>query len=329
MEPLEAIVHLAKQEARHLTPLRSLEEVNKTIPYFCVTKNDDKKYTLQGFNAACHDNADRLPWFLSYMSQQVLPNVDSAIDVSGYYQIELHDTYVYLDNGKDYTNTLTWSKHKGDSHVVLLPDCYNIAGYGGRFEAATNKSNQDTTPWQKKQSKIAFFGTTTGDRDPLKNKRIQTALWALEHREYTDIYITRVAQIDHSIIAKCVPRFREIYRAPTQEDELFKYKYALDIPGNTCSWDRVPAIMNSRSLLFKAPCDDMCTYYPLLHAGEHYVSVNSYNMQNQFLFYENNPDQAQFITKCANKFRTQYMNGSAALAYTVALFEEACTRNKA
>ena len=321
MQSYDAIIHLAKEEARHFRPLRD-DEVHAKLPYFKLSKQGGAQYKAEVFNHVGHENENRLPWFVSYMMNEVVQHVDTNINISGCYQMELHDTYAYLNNEHDYTNTLVWSKRKSDNHVVLLPDMYHLSGFSNRFDKM-----RDTVSFAEKLSKVAFFGTTTGSLDPTKNTRIQMCRWAQKHRDFTDVYITRIAQIPIAKIVEAVPEFNDICCPPVPESHMYKYRYCLDIPGNTCSWDRVPAVMNSNSLLFKMPCDDMCWYYPLLHAGTHYVSCNTHDMLSKFTYYQNNRKDVKFITDNAQHFVKQFMHKKHALMYTVALFEEAAQRN--
>jgi hypothetical protein len=320
MDTFDAIIHLAKTEGRKLKVHRDESTLNKKLPYFSLSKKDGT-YNAAIFNHVGHDNADRMPFIANYILQNVCPFVDKQCDLSGFYNIELHDTYSYLNNDINYKNCLVWSKRKEDHDVILMPDLYHLIGYGGKLE------KKDTLAWEHKRDKVAFYGTTTGDRDPLKNDRIQTCLWGIPHREWADLYITKVAQIPAARIAQNITLFNQIAHDYVPPDHLFTYKFCLDIPGNTCSWDRVPLILNSRSLLFKKPCTDMCFYYPLLHSREHYIACDTHNMYSQYMYYKNNSREAQLIIDNANRFTNNFLMAKHARLYLVSLFEEAAIAN--
>ena len=317
MNHLEAVRYIAEKEGRMLKPSRNICDVqcaHPSIPYFALA--DDR---VIGYNFATHDNASRMSFFSQVMEQWVLPNVKNYNKSSPlYFNIELHDTYSYLTHFTEgmYKNCLTWSKRKCDVDVVVMPDCYHLTNYGGKL------ANKDSKTFSQKQNKIGFWGTTTGNKDPLKNERINMCLWAMDHRDKTDIFITHVAQIPLTELLMKVPEFPKLYQPYKQLDEMCNYKFLLDIPGNTCSWDRVPYILNTNSLLFKYPCQDMCFYYPLLQEGTHYVGVDKSDMFNKANFYYNNPKEAELITSNANTFVKQYLNPTCAISYMKWLFQE-------
>lgn len=310
MNHCDAIIHLAQNEGRKLKI--SNTNVNTKLPFFEIKENKVVKMS----NYECHDNATRLPFFSNYLNNNVLSNISKGLKVDGLYNIELHDSNSYLNNTFDYTNTLVWSRHKSDRQTILLPDLYQMLNYNGDLEIR-DTYKFDTKPKQK----IGFFGTTTGERDPSKNDRIQTCIWSLDKRDIIDSYITHVAQMSIDTF-KETPRHDEIVCPRVTLNDMFQYKYLLDIPGNTYSWNRVPIILNSNSLLFKMNCSDNGWYFPLLHEGVHYVNVNTENMINKFTYYQNNPKEAEFIIQNANKFVTQFLKPVHAQLYLLALFEE-------
>jgi len=202
----------------------------------------------------------------------------------------------------------------------LLPDLYHILNYNNRLE-----NNPDHYVWEEKNNKIGFWGTTTGHMDPLRNRRIQTCLWFDQydpmHRE-SDCYITNIAQISYNNIVQKVPSFERIKKNPVIIPFQYSYKFLLDIPGNTCSWDRVPLILQSHSLLLKMPCDDMCFYYPLLKDSETHVEVTPENVFEKRTYYLQNPNEAKRITREANKLSKVLFRGELAKTYIQTLFKE-------
>lgn len=310
MNTYETVLQLGQNAGSKLKILDDTT-INKSLPYFSI----DKQRNVACFNYQHHDNADRMLFMKQLLEQFVLKHIEPQLNLEGFYNIELHDTYSYLDNGHQYDNCLVWSKRKQDHNVVLLPDLYQIANYNGAL------AKEDTLSWDDKLDRICFFGTTTGNSDPLLNERIQTCLWA-KNKPFCDMYITKVAQIPVQEIVQKIPNFNDIIHNPVPPSHMFKYKYMLDIPGNTCSWDRVPLVLNSRSLLFKMPCNDMCWYYPLLHDKEHFVNIQKENMQDMMSFFKTNPNFATSITIRANAFVKEYLTQSQALLYIKSLFEQ-------
>jgi hypothetical protein len=98
------------------------EEIDSTLPYFNVIKGDMGKYKIEAFNYETHDNAPRMPHVCNWLLNRIFPSVSG--DLCGYYNIQLHDNYSYLRDGKDYTDVLCFGKLKDDKGPVQLPDCY-------------------------------------------------------------------------------------------------------------------------------------------------------------------------------------------------------------
>lgn len=318
MDNAESIIYTAKMNAQHLHPYSDVSDVNEDLPYFHIYKNQMNQYQIHGYNHENHDNSDRMTFIKAVLQQMVFPNISRECNINGYYNIELHDSYSYLNNGINYKNCLTWSKSKSDKQGVLLPDVYHLCAYNGKL------SQIDSIPWDKKAEKISFYGTTTGDRNPSNNTRIKTCLWSIDKRDLCDFYITNIAQMSYESIKQKYDNVDAVLKQPVPPSEIHKYKYNLDIPGNTCSWDRVPLILNSKTLLFKMPCNDMCFYYPFLQSGSHYVHVNNVNdIENKTNYYRNNPHECAFIINNANRFVKNYLQQHHALLYLVNLLEEA------
>ncbi len=317
MNSKEIITYLGEKEGRNLKIGREIGDINQELPYFCI-KKDSSKYVINGYNYADHDNAPRMEFIINYMNQFVIPNVSKELDLSGYYNIELHDSNSYLNNGKDYKNCLVWCKNRSDKDVVLLPDLYHLTGFGGKLQTV------DPQAWVAKSNKVAFFGTTTGNRSPDLNKRLLYCRERLNGYENAcDFFITNVAQMTEEAIKNCY-KDKWIYMKHPYVDHTttYNYKFNLDIPGNTASWDRVPLVLHSKSLLFKSPCTDMAFYYPLLQESVHYVAVDDLkSIVNKQTYYLNNHKEVELLVNNANKFTKDFLNPNDALRYTIALFE--------
>ena len=251
----------------------------------------------------------------NWLLRDVFPRVCG--DLTGYYNIQLHDNYSYLKDGKDYTDVLCFGKLKGDKGPVQLPDCYFMGDWGGKYQTFG-----DDIPFSKKMSKIVFAGTTTGSRDPLVNDRIQTCLWARSQdvlRDVCDFNITNIAQIEPQRIFREVPDFKFVYHPPVPMEKQMTYKYQLVIDGNTCRW--YPDAYFTNSLALQWPSRDMLWYYPMLCDGVHFASVNKETLLDKFKYYEANPREAELISRNANKLVREILNKETCHNYTVQLFQ--------
>ena len=302
MDNLDVICTLAQTEAK------KFKFGDDRLPWFEIENNK----VVDNGNHQGHDNADRMGFFCHHLTQHVLSHLPTA-NTKTRYSIELHDSNSYLDNSYDYSGCMVWAKNKKDKGVVLIPDPYQLSNYGGTLVKDTSVKTTD---------KIGFYGSTTGSRNPVKNERIQTALWSLDHRDIIDCYITNIVQMSRDTFTSIGDKHERIMHPFIRLDDMLQYKYLLDINGNTTSWNRVPQILNSKSVLFKLKGTDMSWYYPLLHDGTHFVAVNHHNMRSKLAYCRNNPKEMDFIIANANRFVTSFLKPNHANFYLVSLLEE-------
>jgi hypothetical protein len=335
MEPMEAVRHLARQEARRLRPARDPSELAEpSLPYFRVSAPLLGTRAVEGCNHAGHDNEDRMPLFCDLLLRRILPSVEPGVKLSYCYSLELHDSHSYLGGGGDphsylggggdphshqrHRNCLVFSRPRDDRAAVLLPDLYHLTNYGPAGLA------RDPLPYrQKPDDRVAFWGTTTGDRDPRRNARVRACVWSLPHPGQLLCRLTRLAQMSVAD-AHLVPQACWAPYAPTEASQ--RHKLLLDVPGNTCSWDRVPNILASRSVLLMSGGQDMCFYYPLLHAGAHYVPVALEEGMRDLLSARARllalPGEAEAISARANLFAETFLRPGAAAEYVAELLRE-------
>ena len=312
------IAFLAQAGGKAARPLRE-EEVKQNIPYFEIFKNAMGKLDMRTYAYKGHDNEPRMTLYESYMRQCIFPHIEPGAtgDIVGYYNIELHDGYNYLNNGKDYRGVLTFSKNKEDAFPVLLPDPYMICNWGGSLGGIT-----DTVNFENKLDKVVFCGTTTGSRDAARNVRLRACRWALDHSELCEFKITKVAQMSELDCFRAYgDSWKDMYlpRFMSQAEQM-SYKYHMMIDGNVSRFDVWPYKTNS--LVVKLASRDMLWYYPLIKSGHDYVEVNQLEeLEEVCEMYSANPLQAKLITANANKVATELFHPFAHTLYTVSLFQ--------
>ena len=188
---------------------------------------------------------------------------------------------------------------------------------------------QPSTSIERKIDKMFFAGTTTGDLDPTRNVRVAMCLWSARRRhDILECYISRVTQMDpdrllqHVRRIQCNPPFAKRTYA---WDEFAKYRFALNLPGNTCAWSRLPEIMASRTTVmmhYRHP--DMCWYYPAMQEGTHYVGFSSeFELEHAYRSLSRDARRCEFMTEAAHAFARSFVSSASAGLYTAALLEEA------
>jgi hypothetical protein len=337
MDAGQAIEHLARAEARRIRPIRrdggDLEavEAKHGRPINAIDVRRKAVGGGSGFEAfglerePNHDNAPRLPFLVDFLNRRVLPLVDPhASGVCGLWRVELHDAYSYLPDRHRYEDVLTFGRATDakERRVALIPDPYHMADFGGLLASAS----RDPVPWERKDPLLFFAGTTTGDRNPAKNARVRACVWALDRPDVAKMHITKLAQLDPRAVLQAFPRFAETIHAPFSVDEHFRYRYQVNLAGNTACWSRLPMIMTTKSVMVhvRSPSDAMW-YYPLLREGRHYVAADSESGEDLLrahAFCQANDRACRAMADEANAAARDLFHSGAAATYLAALLEE-------
>ena len=315
----DTILYLAQVNSRKACPVRSLEDVKSDIPGFEIFEGPMGNLDIRGFGHKGHDNEPRMELWTMYMKHAILPNItEGRSDVKGFYNIELHDSYTYLNNDKDYRNVLTFTKFKDDAGPVVVPDPYMICNWGN-----TLQNIHDNIPFENKLDKVIFFGTTTGSRNPIENIRLKACSWALDKQDLCEIKITKVAQMTEADIVSAwgASKWKEMYLPRmVHHVEQMKYKYFLDLPGNTEKFDRWN--FKTNCLTLKLRTNEMLWYYPMMRAKSEYVEVDDLNrLEDVCDFYNNNHNAAKMIIGNANRLAAELFRPYCHTYYTIKLFE--------
>jgi Glycosyl transferase family 90 len=164
------------------------------------------------------------------------------------------------------------------SEHILVPDAYFLDSHGyaelrARYDAAR-------LPWQSRQA-IAFWrGSTTGIRTGEKNweslPRIRLCQLALKHPDVLDAGLSKVVQTWHESDRQQIEA-AGLVRGSVPEDEFLKFKYQIDIDGNSNSWPGLYQRLLTGSPVLKvaSPHGYRQWYYDRLQLWTNYVPVES------------------------------------------------------
>jgi len=298
-------------------PVREEDASEISLPYFKLSRSQlhNNHYNITMHNYEHHDNAPRMEFVTKYLATNVFPNVRG--DLSGCFPIQLHDSYTHVGTGEE-VECLTFAKNKFHRSPVLLPDPYMMGVYGGRLDIT------DSVSFDKKVSRIAFCGTSTGIQNPTSNQRIQLCEWGLSNSDICDFKLTGIVQMDSAMVLNKCPNVRRYLTGEwIHPSVMYSHKYLLSIDGNTASYDRPAWILNSQSLLMKYASPDILWYYPFMMENEHFISIDGlHDIRSKFAYVENNPQHVQRIISNANQFVINYLRSTTTtVLYTTHLFE--------
>ena len=201
------------------------------------------------------------------------------------------------------TGIMVFSKTINEKNV-LIPDTYASWNYGGKLYIKDIEIN--------KKNEMLFIGSSTGNHDPTYNNRLKICNDALKYSNKIKCYINNICQISKQNIQNIYPLYNNFIHSSMHIEEQLKYKYIISIDGNTAAWDRVPWILNSKSILVKHKSDEICWYYYLLEKDTHYLEFKTIDDLNNILNENKNYDH---IIKKANEFVEYYLTYETHLKY--------------
>jgi hypothetical protein len=353
MDTGQAIEYIARSEARRVRPLTDPNELDEldaragtVVPAFRVRRDGRGRLTAEpapGREGLGHDNAERLPHVCRFLNERVLPLVGDGADagagagagargdvagVTGTWRIELHDAYTYLPGRAGYEEVLTFGRAADaeQRRVALVPDPYHMGGFGGALDV------RDTVPWARKEPLLFFAGTTTGDRDPARNARLRACVWSLGRPDVARMHITSIAQMSPEAALAAHPTLRGALHAPFAIADHFRYRYQVNIVGNTACWSRLPMLLSSGCVAVHVRHADAMWYYPLLREGRHYVgadSVEGPDLLRAHAFCRAHDRRCAEIAKEANALAADLFHVGAAATYLAALLRESAHLGRA
>jgi hypothetical protein len=186
---------------------------------------------------------------------------------------------------------------------ALVPNLYAMMDYSN-----LNIVNDDIKITQKTKKGI-FVGATTGDLDPIKNKRLLYCNHFL-NSEICDFYISKIVQINNKYVYGTYTYIKDKIIGNYNKKSQLNYKYIIDLDGNTTSWDRVKWVMGSNSLLLKEISDNVEWYYPMLKDGNNLFFYNSFKDLEYLVMNLNQMDDIYLdsVKNNANDFSKNFLN---------------------
>ncbi len=189
-----------------------------------------------------------------------LPNMDFIISTEdGVHHNSKYPLFAFAANTKSKKNVCLFP----DFEALAGMDFRPLLGYAAEF------------PWKKKINKMFFRGAGTGQFDPenpncFGNDRARVVLFSHDHPSMLEADLTDVYQ---GPIAGLLSRIGKPLVASIPVRDHFKYKYLLDVDGNSTTYSRCRWILVSNSVLLKVSSDLTQWYYKLLMPFVNYIPI--------------------------------------------------------
>lgn len=227
-------------------------------------------------------------------------------DIRGVFVIGTGDSYSVPVKGR-----LVFSKKEG-SEEVLIPDLYAMGNYDGDLDSI------DQVKFSDKLDRGIFIGASTGSISPPANERLRACYIAHKYPGYFESYLSgNLLQLQEEEVSKYYPDYTSYFMKGMNKEQQYKYRYLINIDGNTCAWNRLPWILNSNSVSIKVESNNICWYYPILKRTRSYVSCESpEDLPNAIKRARKiSENERNLMNESGKKFVKEYLNFDTQMLY--------------
>lgn len=217
-----------------------------------------------------------------------------------------------------------YAKTKGANDQVLIPDFKALTGYT-TLRKMMEKGSQKY-PWEKKEAQAFWRGATTGGYLTLSNwtqfARTKLALLSLAHPQELDARFNNFAQCDPEVPK--VLKAKGLQGNRVSQINHLKYKYLVDVDGNTCSFERYFWTLLSNSLVLKQETPFIQWYYGGVKPYKHYVPVKEdlSDLLEKLAWARAHDEEARQIAENATAFVKSNLSTEDIFLYMAQLLKE-------
>lgn len=196
----------------------------------------------------------------------------------------------YSDGLKDKEETIPFfgfSKLR-NSQGILIPDSLQLGNSSNNSHHVGDMmfvldDVMTLVAWSKKENKAFFRGATTGGeggtdlwtkKNYLEKLRTKVVLLSQKNPNYIDAAFTTYVQFQDE---NFLNEFKKMFPVKKWADpsDWVRYKYLLDVDGNTSGWVRQRLLLASNSVMFKHNSKYIQWYSSLLKDGTNYIEVKN------------------------------------------------------
>lgn len=170
---------------------------------------------------------------------------------------------------------LTFAKNKYAEGSILIPDFEALQGY--KQLTANVLSASAMYPWEVKMKKAIWRGSATGGDYHLNNWESMPRVKIVQHSfaspRDVDARFTSFPQADSETRNFLTARgFIGMFLSPTDH---IRFKYLVEVDGNSCSYSRCYWELLSNSVMLKQVSDNIQWYYGGLEQYQHFIPLEA------------------------------------------------------
>ncbi|MBU6383829.1 MAG: hypothetical protein KGQ49_00295 [Verrucomicrobia bacterium] len=251
---------------------------------------------------------------ISKLNQHVrLPDVD--------FVVSLEDGF---EGNPGIGPAFVFAKRADVASLILIPDIKALVGYSKLREMIPEAN--DKHPWETKIAKSFWRGSTTGGYSTLADwdrlARAQLVLLSLAHPEAVDARFHHVAQCDPEV--PLLMKAKGMVSKSVSRPDHLKYKYLVDVDGNSCSYERYFWLLLSNSVVLKQVTPNIQWYYRALEPYKHYIPVKEdlSDLLEQIEWAKNHDMEAKLIAEESTQFAQNNLGPEDTALYLYLLLQE-------
>ena len=277
----------------------------------------DQKLYVDSFDLKCIYCLDLWQYFQDFIQRYRVNDIDFIVYARDEVFTEKHMDSLIRDIPAFMMSKNLDSDY--EKNKLLFPDAYLLKK---RWEIVSSFMEDEgkNHSWNSKINKVFWRGSSTGwDRNKLyirNNYNIQNfdkfprISLVMLSKLYPDLINARFAHYPQLSDDKSGNDFKKIFTLLFSEPdsanlkEHLLYKYLIAVDGNTCTWERLPWIMLSQSVLVKQETANIEWFYPALKPYVHYIPIKEdlSNLLEQIEWMKGHDSELEIISQNSYNF---------------------------
>jgi len=217
-----------------------------------------------------------------------------------------------------------FAKNRDEGSLILVPDINAMTGHDRTRKLVF--AAREKYPWNKKVAKGFWRGSTTGGYSRADTwqelDRAKLVLVSLAYPGLVDARFHQVVQCDKSV-PQLLKEKGMVSKAVSKGDHL-KYKYLVDVDGNSCSFERYFWLLLSNSLVIKQVSPNVQWYYGALQPYEHFLPVKKdlSDLVEKIEWAKTHDEECRIMSERASAFIQNNLTPEDTLLYMYHLLRE-------
>jgi hypothetical protein len=217
-----------------------------------------------------------------------------------------------------------FAKREDVASLILIPDIKALAGYG-KLRKMIPEANT-AIPWNEKLAKTFWRGSSTGGYSTLaswdKLARAKLVLASLSFPQEIDARFNSVVQCDPEVPG--LMKAKGMVSASVSRPDHLKYKYLVDVDGNSCSYERYFWLLLSNSLVIKQVTPNIQWYYGGLEPYKHFLPVKEdlSDLVEKIDWARQHDEEARMMAERSTEFVENNLSSEDTLLYLSLLLKE-------